>query len=288
MPDESQICRTCLESKCINEMISVFFKSLDEESLATMLKLFTSTKVCFFHSITKFIFLIKTFFNQQVEKNDGLPYFICALCAKNIKISFLFKQQCEDSYEKLLRCMQETSNSEEHTRTSQDVSELPTEFPVNLDNKILSKNVDEVLTKSEIIDVDDDSDCSFTETASSPVEIIEIHEMLHSCDICEKTFETWEQLDVHKREHKRKECRVMAILPHNFTKRRHETASYLRENYFTETPSTRFKLKECRVILNKMPSIPASTAAKETPQQLPQHVRPLTHESRHFDAKAFK
>lgn len=45
---ESQICRTCLKCKSADEMISVFFKSCDEESLATMLKFFTSTKVCLF------------------------------------------------------------------------------------------------------------------------------------------------------------------------------------------------------------------------------------------------
>lgn len=56
---ESQICRTCLKCKSADEMISVFFKSCDEESLSTMLKFFTSTKVCLFFLLSS-ISLIKT------------------------------------------------------------------------------------------------------------------------------------------------------------------------------------------------------------------------------------
>lgn len=45
---ESQICRTCLKCKNADEMISLFFKACDDSmmDLATMLKFFTSTKVC--------------------------------------------------------------------------------------------------------------------------------------------------------------------------------------------------------------------------------------------------
>lgn len=57
---ESQICRTCLKCKNADEMISVFFKSCDDEnSLAQMLKVFTATKVCLLLLFNKTLISIK-------------------------------------------------------------------------------------------------------------------------------------------------------------------------------------------------------------------------------------